>query len=225
MSNKKFEPIKLPPVRRAGLSLPRFQQLCSVVRRKCYVHKEGSSSLVEFELKTLPVSPTLYGKSGDICTLLKESCSDPTKKWVCLPAYAKNTGNAVTITDYQLAVTGSVSSTDRTFAETSIRECAEEIGVKLSADECVSTKKLACYKKAEGFVYDVASVESPTSSDMSAEKGTDDASKKSVAWVLFDNPTDIITRKRISTSTDVAGEYCVVMQVDCLISLVELLFP
>ena len=197
----------------------------TAINGKCYIHKEDDTHIKEVLISYLPVSNSFYNTSKNVLDLLN-NCPNIESKWVSLPAYAKK-GSPYTIADFQLATTGSKSSLDSDYDQTSIRECGEENGIAVEDEDLVGYSTLPDYdgKHVEAFVYSVNNVKQAALCDPVSKK-TDNFNEKIMSWVIFNDPKDIIHRKRINLkeSGDSAGELTVVMRVSDLKNLIKLCF-
>ena len=197
----------------------------TAMNNKCYIHSENNTNIKEVLISYLPVSNTFYNTSKNVLDLLN-NCADIESKWVSLPAYAIQ-GSKHKVADFQLATTGSKSSLDSNYDQTSIRECGEENGILVQDEDLVGYSTLPDHdnKHVESFVYFVKDVKHAQSCNTFSKK-TDNYNEKIMSWVIFNNPEDIIHRKRINIveSGDSAGELTVVMRVSDLKNLIRLCF-
>ncbi len=201
----------------------------TIMNSTCFVHKEGKKYSKEVNISYLPVSKSFpsYGKT--ILSILSQSEISIDDKWISLPAYAQHY-NKMRVKDFQLATTGTKSSKDKDYSATSERECGEENGINVTDENLISFSAFTYdtgedIKQVEAFVYYVNSVD-PSRAIQPVPKKSEDSTKKIMSWIIFDNPHDIVNRKRINvnTSGDSAGELSVIMKVTDLKNLIEFLF-
>lgn len=201
----------------------------TIMNSTCFVHKEGNPFSNETKISYLPVSKSFPSNGKTILALLSQSEIPLDDKWISLPAYAKK-DNKMHVQDFQLATTGTKSNKEKDYSDTSERECGEENGINVTDENLVSFTEFTYdtgrdVKHVEAFVYYVSSVE-PARPIQPVSKETEDPTQKIMSWVIFDNPYDIVKRKRINvkSSGDCAGELSVVMKVSDLKNLIEFLF-
>jgi len=201
----------------------------TIMNSTCFVHKDGNNFSKETQISYLPVSKSFPSNGKTILALLSQCEISIDDKWVSLPAYAKK-DNKMHVLDFQLATTGTKSSKEKDYSATSERECGEENGINVTDEHLVSFAEFTYdtekdVKYVEAFVYYVSSVE-PARKIQPVSKETEDSSQKIMSWIIFDNPYDIIKRKRINvkSSGDSAGELSVIMKVSDLKNLIEFLF-
>ena len=129
----------------------------TIMNSKCFVHKEGNNFSTQVKIHYLPVSKSFPAEAKEILEILSDdNISD---KWVSLPAYESKDGN-MRVHDFQLATTGTKSSTEHLFSATSERECCEENGINVCDANLVNVAELKhSSKHVEAFVYYVGTVE------------------------------------------------------------------
>ncbi len=201
----------------------------TIMNSTCFVHKEGKKYSKEVNINCLPVSKSFpsYGKT--ILSILSQSEISIDDKWISLPAYAKKY-NKMHVKDFQLATTGTKSSKEKDYSATSERECGEENGINVTDENLISFSAFTYdtgegVKHVEAFVYYVNSVE-PSRAIQPVPQKSGNPTEKIMSWIIFDNPHDIVNRKRINVdmSGDRAGELSVVMRITDLKNLIEFLF-
>ncbi len=180
----------------------------------CYLHKEGSE-LQPFPVEKLPVSKCFHTYGASVVDMLKGQTG-----YVVLPVYLDKFGN---ISDYQLAVTGSCLPSE-TDTAASIRENHEEIGCNITS-EYISNSRTVPGVKPGVSVF--AKVIKPTNFapaiPIPTPQGKDDRNRKILSWLIINTPSDILNRKRIS-STDKAGQVVVILSVSDTIKLIQHFF-
>lgn len=201
----------------------------TIMNSTCFVHKEGNNFSKETKISYLPVSKSFPSNGKTILSILSQCEISIDDKWVSLPAYGKK-DNKMLVQDFQLATTGTKSNDEKDYSNTSERECCEENGINVIDENLVNFAEFTydtgkTIKHVQAFVYYVNSLE-PARAIQPVSKASENSSQKIMSWVIFDNPDDIIKRKRINvnTSGDCAGELSVVMKVSDLKNLIEFLF-
>ena len=205
----------------------------TIMTNKCFIHLEETNYLRKVPIKYLPLSKSFPSFWSDINELFKfcDIVSIDTK-WISLPAYV-NKSDTSKILDFQCATTGTKSSLDEKFETTSERECAEENGILVEEEDLVGYKEFKYGNNNErhvkAFVYYVNQIKKPIFDEekyVPIPKETEDSNQKIMSFILFDDPAEIVNRKRISSkiTNDFAGEATVVMQVSDLKNLIQLCF-
>ncbi len=198
----------------------------TVTNTKCFLHYEGYKTTRSVDINYLPVSKSFPAECKTIIEML-DSCEIDSidSKWISLPAY-DNKSKPGRIKDFQCATTGTKSSLDADYFETSARECAEENGIKVTDEDLIGYKTFDFNgKHVEAFVYYVTSIQKPGNFNL-IPKNTENYKHKIMSFILFDNPDDIVNRVRVSSklTADAAGEVTVVMKVKDLKNIIKLCF-
>ncbi len=187
--------------------------------KEIYLHKEGDGVLESFPLHRLPISKCFHVHGNSVIDMLHGLTG-----YIVVPVYLDSYGK---ITDFQLAVTGScLKPKFEKHSDTSaIREVHEEIGCNVNSNYIVRTRQVeGIYPDVNGFVKVIipTSTPEPTSSSykkINYTKKDDDHSRKVVVWYNIQNPSDVITRRRISSS-DKAGVVVAIIPVSDIITLI-----
>ncbi len=183
-----------------------------------YLHLEGTRRLEPTSFSDLPVSPWIPAPASKLTPLLEGY-----EGYVALPVYLKDNpcGDTPIITDFQLAVTGSVAGKE-TWVQSCAREIREEIGMDTHINSPIKSSKFThrC-RSIYASVYKPTKLTAPNPS--TTTPGADDKTRKVVTWILMDKPDAVFVRHRMA-STDIAGVMVVVANVTDVCKLLNHFF-
>jgi hypothetical protein len=208
LTKKDFRPITISKKVISQLGIP-------------YIHTEGSDTIYQVSWDKLPISSSFPIKSIRNNYDLIEPLFSGLSGYVVLPAYFDDDK----IEDFQLCISGSPWDNGETFYNASVRETAEETGLKILPKDFF--KSCIHDTKYKGFYLSVnvpSNVSSAVNVTYNKPLGVeDDKSNKVMTWTVVKEPEEIISRSRVS-SDDIAGQNVIIMSVYDMLTLCQTYF-